>query len=85
MSYQDILLTEDCVLSALEEFSKMKVTDKVTKNVSSCSIEFKDNGFVLSVTGDNEDDNWIDCSLVFTDMKELFANIKDIAAMRGLK
>jgi hypothetical protein len=83
--FQDILSTEDCVLSALEEFSQMKVTDKVTKNITSCSIEFKDNGFVLSASGENDQDDWASCDLVFMDMKDLIANIKEIAAMKGLK
>jgi hypothetical protein len=83
--FQDILSTEDCVLDALEEFTKMKITDKVTKDIDSCSIDFKDNGFVLSVSGQGSNDDWASCSLVFTDLKELVANLKEIAALKGVK
>jgi len=83
--FQDILSTEDCVLDALQEFTRMKITDKVTKDIDSCSIDFKDNGFVLSVSGQDSNDDWANCSLVFTDLKELVANLKEIAALKGVK
>jgi hypothetical protein len=87
MDYQDILSTEDCVLDALDKFlgNQVKITDKVKKDINSCSIEFKDNGFVLSASGEDEDGEWVSCDLVFTDIKELFANLKEIAALKGLK
>jgi hypothetical protein len=85
--YQDILSTEDCVLDALENYMKeqMKITDKVVKDIDSCSIDFKDNGFVLTASGQDINDDWANCSLVFTDIKELVINLKDIAALRGVK
>jgi len=50
----------------------------IVKEVNDFSVDIADNGFVLNYSGRNNDDDWVNTKLVFTEVGQLVAKIYEI-------
>lgn len=48
----------------------------VTKEVKSVNIVFADNGFILTYSGRDDQDNWVDAKLILHSFEEVFKQLE---------
>jgi hypothetical protein len=48
----------------------------VSKEVESVTIDFADNGFILTYSGRDFDDNWTDAKLILNTFQEVFEHVE---------
>lgn len=48
----------------------------VSKEVESVTIDFADNGFILTYSGRDFDDNWTDAKLILNSFQEVFEHVE---------
>jgi hypothetical protein len=53
-------------------------TQTVSKEVESVTIDFADNGFILTYSGRDFDDNWSDAKIIFNSFEEVFEHVKNV-------
>lgn len=50
----------------------------VSKEVESVTIDFADNGFILTYSGRDFDDNWTDAKLILNTFQEVFEHVEHV-------
>lgn len=50
----------------------------VTKEVKSVNIDFADNGFILTYSGRDDQDNWTDAKLILHSFEEVFKQVERV-------
>lgn len=50
----------------------------VSKQVESVTIDFADNGFILTYSGRDDQDNWADAKLILNNFEEVFKHIEKV-------
>jgi len=58
-----------------------KISDKLSKVNESFTINMYDNGFMVDISGRNEDDDWASAKLMVQDIDGLVALIKEAVEM----
>jgi hypothetical protein len=53
-------------------------TQTVSKEVESVNIEFADNGFILTYSGRDDQDNWTDAKIILHNFKEVFEHVENV-------
>ena len=48
----------------------------VSKEVESVTIDFADNGFIVTYSGRDFDDNWTDAKLILNSFQEVFEHVE---------
>jgi len=48
----------------------------VSKEVESVNIEFADNGFILTYSGRDDQDNWTDAKIILHSFEEVFKHVE---------
>lgn len=51
----------------------------VTKEVESVNVEFADNGYIVTYSGRDEEDNWTDAKVILQNLQEVFALIEKVS------
>lgn len=59
----------------------MNLTDKLSKCNDSLTVNFYDNGFMVEVSGNDENDDWKTAKILCGTLDEVFAVIKDASNM----
>ena len=58
-----------------------KVSDKLTKVNDSYTINMYDNGFMVEVTGSDNDDEWKTAKIMVSSVDELIEVIREVATL----
>ncbi len=53
----------------------------VTKEVESVNVEFADNGYIVTYSGRDEEDNWTDAKVILQNLQEVFALIEKVSKL----
>lgn len=53
----------------------------VTKNVTDFNVAIYDNGFTLTYSGNNDDDDWTDAKLIVPTVDQLIDLIKQVVSL----
>ncbi len=59
----------------------MKLTDKISKANDSLAVFMYDNGFMLEISGRDDNGDWATAKILCKDIDELIDLIKEAAAM----
>ena len=59
----------------------MKLSDKLTKADDSCNVYFYDNGYMVEVSGRDENDDWKTAKIMCASLEEVNTVIAEAAAM----
>ena len=59
----------------------MKITDKLKKVDESFTVNMYDNGFMLEVSGRNEEDDWSTAKILCKDIEEVIEHIRIIPTL----
>ncbi len=57
----------------------MKVSDKLSKVSDSFTVNMYDNGFMVEVSGRNEDNDWASAKILCNDLDAMVEVVKEIA------
>lgn len=57
-------------------FNMARKMQTVTKEVESVNIDFADNGFILTYSGRDDQDNWTDAKLILNSFQEVFEHVE---------
>ena len=60
---------------------KMKLNDKLVKVNDNFSINMYDNGFMLEISGRDDNGDWATAKILCKDMEELISLIKETTSM----
>ena len=58
-----------------------KISDKLTKVNESFTINMYDNGFMVEVSGRDEDDEWKNAKIMVSTVEQLIEVVKDATSM----
>ena len=59
----------------------MKLSDKLAKADDSCNVYFYDNGYMVEVSGRDENDDWKTAKIMCASLEEVNVVISEAAAM----
>jgi ketol-acid reductoisomerase len=59
----------------------MKLSDKLTKCGDSLTINMYDNGYMVEVSGRDDDDNWKTAKILCSTLEEVYEVIKEAATV----
>ena len=59
----------------------MKITDKLSKCNDNLTVNFYDNGFMVEVSGNDENDDWTTAKVLCGTLDEVLAVITDASNM----
>jgi hypothetical protein len=59
----------------------MKLTEKMKKVNDNFTVHMYDNGYMIEINGRDEDSEWVTAKILCKDLDELFALIKEAAAL----
>lgn len=63
------------------KFNKMKISDKLKKVNDNFNVEMYDNGFMLSISGRDDDDEYKSVKIVASNLIELLPLVEEAAKM----
>jgi hypothetical protein len=59
----------------------MKLSDKLTKCSDSLTVNMYDNGYMVEVSGRDDDDNWKTAKILCSTLEEVYEVIKEAATV----
>jgi hypothetical protein len=59
----------------------MNVSDKLSKVSDSYTVNMYDNGFMVEISGRNEDNDWATAKILCNDLNSVVEVVKEIATM----
>lgn len=59
----------------------MKLSDKLSKVGDSLTVNMYDNGYMVEVSGRNDDDDWKTAKILCPTLEEVYAVIKEAATV----
>ncbi len=59
----------------------MKVSDKLSKVSDSFSVNMYDNGFMVEVSGRNDENNWASAKILCNDLESMIEVVKEISQL----
>jgi hypothetical protein len=59
----------------------MKVSDKLSKVSDSFSVNMYDNGFMVEVSGRNDENDWASAKILCNDLESMIEVVKEISQL----
>lgn len=63
-------------------FMDINLPSKFLSINESITINFYDNGFMLEVTGEDENDNWVCAKIIFTSLHDIFTLLEQFSTLK---